>query len=276
MSTATKSTIPSIEYQRITATKSSPETIVALLNEAERSHSSSLKKLHGNAKRVYPFWKTCQHCSRPFAAMTKEQAMRNLTCSSECKNATIGTKATGRPSKLNRRQPTPCAACGKIILRAPSQMTAGRPVCSKQCNGVFRGADWKTHAHKGRAAWKPESEATLVARFTGATNPSWKGGVTYRRRRGNYVSVRYVRCPLEFLPMSRTDGYVMEHRLVVARILGRCLTRAESVHHIDHKPLNNALTNLMLFATNRDHKLFEGGKDIIPLWDGSRQNAIAA
>lgn len=77
--------------------------------------------------------------------------------------------------------------------------------------------------------------------------------------------------------MSRRDGYVMEHRLVVAQALGRPLTRAECVHHIDHDPLNNALENLMLFASNRDHKLYEGGKSAIePLWDGSRQNGIAA
>ena len=44
---------------------------------------------------------------------------------------------------------------------------------------------------------------------------------------------------------------------VVARAMGRTLTRAETVHHVDHNPTNNALANLLLFATNRDHKLFE-------------------
>jgi hypothetical protein len=95
----------------------------------------------------------------------------------------------------------------------------------------------------------------------GPANPAWKGGVTYRHRRGNYVQVRYVRCPLELLAMARKDGYVMEHRLVMARWIGRPLTRVECVHHIDHKPLNNAdRTNLELWPDNRSHKMWEHGR----------------
>lgn len=273
------SMIPSTEFQLITASKSSPETIAALLNEAETKHSSSRKTLHGNAKRTYPFWKICRHCLMPFACITKEQATRNKACSPACKKALIGkANLGGVPVDQHKgKSKATCAACGVQFWRNTKWLARTKmPVCSARCNGHFRGQDWQAHAHKGRAAWKPESEASLVARMTGSSNPSWKGGVTYRKRRGNYVSVRYVRCPSEFLPMARTDGYVMEHRLVVARILGRCLIRAEAVHHIDHQPLNNAATNLMLFASNKDHKLFEAGRDIKPLWDGSLLSAIAA
>jgi hypothetical protein len=59
------------------------------------------------------------------------------------------------------------------------------------------------------------------------------------------------------MSMARADGYVMEHRLVMALSLGRPLLRSEVVHHIDHNPANNAVENLMLFASNRDHKLYE-------------------
>jgi hypothetical protein len=99
-------------------------------------------------------------------------------------------------------------------------------------------------------------------------NPAWKGGVTYKRDKGNYIGPKYVRCPAEFLAMARKDGYVMEHRLVVAMALGRCLTRAEAVHHVDHDTQNNDPSNLMLFASNRDHKLFEGAGSPSPLWRG--------
>lgn len=58
--------------------------------------------------------------------------------------------------------------------------------------------------------------------------------------------------------MARKDGYVMEHRLVVAKSLGRLLSRTEVVHHIDHNPSNNSLTNLKLFGSNAEHKSFEG------------------
>lgn len=60
--------------------------------------------------------------------------------------------------------------------------------------------------------------------------------------------------------MARTDGYVMEHRLVMARIVGRPLLRVECVHHLDHAPLNNAPSNLELWPDNRSHKMAEHGR----------------
>jgi hypothetical protein len=101
--------------------------------------------------------------------------------------------------------------------------------------------------------------ARKIAHLTGPTNPSWKGGVTYRNRKGNYVSVKYVRCPPELATMARADGYVMEHRLVMADWIGRPLTRTECVHHKDRAPLNNPRSNLELWPDNRSHKSAEHG-----------------
>jgi len=144
----------------------------------------------------------------------------------------------------------------------------GLPTCSRKCNGVLRGADWKKHAHKGRAAWSEESEQALVERMTGENNPAWKGGITYFRKKGNYGKhkIKYVRCPKEYLPMARKDGYVMEHRLIVAQHMGRCLKRSEVVHHKDHNPENNDPHNLMLFASNSQHKKYEAVGQPGPLW----------
>ena len=124
------------------------------------------------------------------------------------------------------------------------------------------------HGHKGRAAWTPEAETRFLARMTGESNPSWKGGITYFRKHGNYPPVKYVRCPEVWLPMARKDGYIMEHRLCVAQALGRCLTRKEVVHHYDHNPANNLLSNLALFASNQDHKLYEARGTPLPIWHG--------
>ena len=93
--------------------------------------------------------------------------------------------------------------------------------------------------------------------MVGEKNPAWKGGVTYKRAKGNYKGVIYQRCPKEYLPMARKDGYIMQHRLVMAQHLNRLLERVEVVHHLDHNPSNNNIENLVLFANNTEHKLWE-------------------
>jgi hypothetical protein len=152
----------------------------------------------------------------------------------------------------DRRDPvrfcnTTCDMCGSPMYRKPGVLKANQgKFCSRAC---------RNKAH-------PLPYCNAPPPPTGPANQAWKGGVTYRKRRGNYVSVRYVRCPPELLSMARTDGYVMEHRLVMARWVGRALTRTECVHHIDHNPLNNARENLEMWPCNRTHKLAEHGRPV--------------
>jgi hypothetical protein len=91
-------------------------------------------------------------------------------------------------------------------------------------------------------------------------NPAWKGGVTLKRPKGNYKGVRYVKAPEWALPMARKDGYIMEHRLVMAQMCGFLMTRSEVVNHKDHDPSNNHPSNLELWPTNADHKRGEVGR----------------
>jgi hypothetical protein len=109
----------------------------------------------------------------------------------------------------------------------------------------------------GRKGWTEQSLISYREKMSGENNPAWKGGVTYFRKHGNYKPIKYVRCPQQFLSMARKDGYVMEHRLLMAQMLGRCLERVEVVHHKNHNPQDNRLENLELFPNNREHKIAE-------------------
>lgn len=102
----------------------------------------------------------------------------------------------------------------------------------------------------------PERIAHRVSFMIGEKNPCWNGGVTYGKARS--MVYKFVKCPPEFFGMAMKNGYTAEHRLVMARHLGRPLTRKKVVHHINHDPLDNRLENLMLFPNGSEHKLYEG------------------
>lgn len=77
----------------------------------------------------------------------------------------------------------------------------------------------------------------------GAEHSQWKGG-RWVRPDGYIVVMVPADDPLA--SMRDRAGYVLEHRLVMARSLGRPLHAHETVHHIDGNRQNNGLANLQL------------------------------
>jgi endogenous inhibitor of DNA gyrase (YacG/DUF329 family) len=154
-----------------------------------------------------------------------------------------------------------CPACGKQFHRSPTKRRGDRPpACSRPCRGIRDRDLLAQTAGLGRSGWTDDSRASHREKMSGESNPAWKGGVTYKRPKGNYIGPRYVRCPVDLLVMARADGYVMEHRLVMARWVGRPLLRTECVNHIDRDPRNNVRSNLELYPSNGDHKRGEVGR----------------
>lgn len=79
-------------------------------------------------------------------------------------------------------------------------------------------------------------------RRNGHRSPSWKGGeILYH----GYVRA-WVSPSDPFASMRDRAGYVLKHRLVMARALGRSLSARETVHHINNNKLDNLLSNLQL------------------------------
>ena len=159
-----------------------------------------------------------------------------------------------------------CEKCGETRLYRKDRV-GERNFCSRECYQQWRKEDYDLSDHlreiapTGRDGWTEESMKSYRKNMSGENNPAWKGGVTYKRRKGNYKREIMVRCPPEFEEMARANGYVPEHRLKVAKAIGRPLTSTEVVHHIDGDNHNNELENLELYPNNRLHKMAEGNRE---------------
>lgn len=139
-------------------------------------------------------------------------------------------RETGHSSYCNRYIWHGCIRCGKerwvIVLRSQPKAL----ICRK-CHDLRR----KRESH-----------------------PNWKGGKTIT---SGYVAVRLHPDDYPFSPMAQKSGYVMEHRLVMARHIGRPLMESEIIHHKDGNKQNNAINNLKLtfrgshyLETRQSHK----------------------
>jgi len=70
----------------------------------------------------------------------------------------------------------------------------------------------------------------------------------------------YLKYHLPFHPYADAGGYVLAHRVVMERFLGRPLLPTEVVHHINGDRSDNRIENLMRFDTNVDHLRFHRDK----------------
>ena len=76
----------------------------------------------------------------------------------------------------------------------------------------------------------------------------WKGG---RFRLDGYI---YILKPNH--SFATKQGYVLKHRLVMEKHIGRYLTSIEVVHHINGIKDDNRIENLKLFSNESEHQKF--------------------
>lgn len=91
-----------------------------------------------------------------------------------------------------------------------------------------------------RAAGRTEKR-----QVSGALHGAWKGGRVQAGDGGYYAVLVGPNDPMASMAQRHT-GYVLEHRLVMARSFGRPLLKTETVHHINGDKGDNRLENLQL------------------------------
>ena len=117
---------------------------------------------------------------------------------------------------------------------------------------------WSACADCGKEQWvacrngEPRNRVcfTCLVHARGEKSRSWKGGRA--KETNGYVRI-WVSDDDFFRPMANKWNYVLEHRLVMAKHLGRNLHIWELVHHQNHIRDDNRLGNLQLISDDR-HK----------------------
>lgn len=134
------------------------------------------------------------------------------------------------------------------------EIRRGKELGFKDIRGLFI---WRACIDCGKPRWvklrnnAPESSRCRSCAYQkGGNRAHYKGGK--RKSHHDYIQIK-VQPDDFFYSMARADGYIYEHRLVMAKHLNRCLLPWEVVHHRNGIKNDNRIENLELLPTDKQH-----------------------
>jgi endogenous inhibitor of DNA gyrase (YacG/DUF329 family) len=220
----------------------------------------------------------CAECGTP---VTRHLSPKRLAQAWYCGNSHAalgrvrGLKADGRfvnhgGCKPRRGDVVACQVCGTEFYRQPAYIKQNRRFCSPKCAhlGISKPPVFKNCAYCGKQMKLKPSQAgrrfcskahDSVAKIVRPTGREHNGRPVLLNAQG-YYTVYQPNHPYA----ARSNGRVLEHRLVMEQSLGRYLTRDEQVDHINRVKTDNRIDNLQLLSpsahtrkTNGDRKARE-------------------
>lgn len=145
----------------------------------------------------------------------------------------------------------------KYNLPRRSRSEAGKNrICTRETRQKM------SKSHKGCIAWNKgltkETDKRLKQlgkKHRGENHWNWKGG-KWKNNKG-YIHI-WVNKTNPYFEMNKKCGcYIYEHRLVMAKHLGRCLKDWEYIHHINGIKDDNRIENLVIVTIFQHNKVID-------------------
>lgn len=156
-----------------------------------------------------------------------------------------------RGVKPRKGDVVPCRVCGTEFYRQPAYIKQGRMLCSEACNKAWqsRNSQVKTCLVCGEQFRVAVSESFFKYCKRACYELGRVARPTGRMHNGKHVRLNdkgYVLIWEPEHPNQSQGGWQFEHRLVVEQALGRYLTSAEQVDHINQNKSDNRIENLQV------------------------------
>ena len=154
-------------------------------------------------------------------------------------------RSKGSKNKLSKKIKGICLFCNSDFFSYPSRIKVGKGLyCSKECfnkSQIGISCSKETEFKKGiHYSIKTEFKKGDV----GKLSKSWKGGISSCNG--------YIKIYNRYHP-NNNRGYMLVHRLIAEKYIGRYLTNEETIHHINGIKDDNRIENLYLFNNNAEH-----------------------